>query len=435
MGALDDKITAVEAALEKQPPFCTGLMEINEQSSAMFYRKEGNSAGFISFVSADVENLQALTDACTPAKFGRGNQDVYDESYRKARKMNTKDFMMAFDPSPIVKSIRQTLLDGEDQSANLELELYQLNVYDKGSFFKAHRDTPRSRDMFASLVIVFPAAHEGGKLLLRHDGEEWTFDSADMLSKATTPSAAFIAFYSDVEHEVTMVESGYRVTITYNIYRGRKKKAKGPAVKSTIQSNRNIDASVLKTTISSLLQDPECLPQGGYYGFGLRFLYPAFGGADFDLQTMLEQLKGSDSIINQVCTSLSLKTSLRIFINDVSSYNSSTGSILLKSPKEFENSCEEVEDLMYALESHGIREIYNWQKFPSRDVAEDYDSEEEYCPDGATWPVLWLSSPTASVEYSSDYISYGNEPSMGNVYGWVCLIVKVGPVSGRETEK
>ncbi|TFK65044.1 hypothetical protein BDN72DRAFT_734701, partial [Pluteus cervinus] len=218
MSDLNNKISAVEAALEKQPPFCTGLVEIDEKSSTLFYKKEGNSAAFLSLATPEDHALQALTDACVPAKFGRGSQDVYDESYRKAKKMNTDDFVITFDPSSIVHAIGEFLLDGNGQADDLELELYQLNVYDKGSFFKAHRDTPRSRNMFASLVVVFPSTHNGGTLLLRHDTEQWTFDSADILSKTTTPSAAFIAFYSDIEHEVTLVESGYRVTITYNIY-------------------------------------------------------------------------------------------------------------------------------------------------------------------------------------------------------------------------
>lgn len=72
--------------------------------------------------------------------------------------------------------------------------------------------------MFASLVVVLPTPHEGGALALRHHGHEFMFNSADMLSKATTPSIAFAAFYSDIEHEVLPVTSGYRVTLTYNLF-------------------------------------------------------------------------------------------------------------------------------------------------------------------------------------------------------------------------
>ena len=51
-----------------------------------------------------------------------------------------------------------------------------------GSFFKAHKDTPRGENMFGSLVVVFPTRHEGGALQLRHKGQEWTFDSAAITS-------------------------------------------------------------------------------------------------------------------------------------------------------------------------------------------------------------------------------------------------------------
>ena len=52
----------------------------------------------------------------------------------------------------------------------------------KDSFFKSHKDTPRSERMFGSLVVIFPAPHEGGALVLREDGREWTFDYAAELA-------------------------------------------------------------------------------------------------------------------------------------------------------------------------------------------------------------------------------------------------------------
>ena len=38
--------------------------------------------------------------------------------------------------------------------------------------------------MFGSLVVAFPTPHEGGALLLRHRGQEWTFDFASVLAAA-----------------------------------------------------------------------------------------------------------------------------------------------------------------------------------------------------------------------------------------------------------
>jgi hypothetical protein len=72
--------------------------------------------------------------------------------------------------------------------------------------------------MFGCLVIVFPTSHEGGALVIRHRGQEWTFDSSAALSAAGPSSIACAAFFSDVEHEVLLVTSGHRVTLTYNLY-------------------------------------------------------------------------------------------------------------------------------------------------------------------------------------------------------------------------
>ncbi|TFK73691.1 hypothetical protein BDN72DRAFT_834280 [Pluteus cervinus] len=58
--------------------------------------------------------------------------------------------------------------------------------------------------MLTSLVIVSP--HQGGALVLRHDNEESTFDSASLEPGST---ANLITFYRDVEHEVLLVEPGY----------------------------------------------------------------------------------------------------------------------------------------------------------------------------------------------------------------------------------
>jgi hypothetical protein len=72
--------------------------------------------------------------------------------------------------------------------------------------------------MFGSLVIVFPTPHEGGTLLLRHHGHEWNFNSGQVLAAKDQPSIGYAAFFSDIEHEVTQVISGHRITLTYNLY-------------------------------------------------------------------------------------------------------------------------------------------------------------------------------------------------------------------------
>ncbi|KAF8549532.1 hypothetical protein OG21DRAFT_582450 [Imleria badia] len=101
----------------------------------------------------------------------------------------------------------------------MDMELYKSNVYGKGAFFEAHKDTSRSQDMFGSLVVVLPTVHEGGQLVLRLGQKEWTIDFTETFATATEPSVRFVALFSDLENEVLPVTSGYRVTFTYKFYR------------------------------------------------------------------------------------------------------------------------------------------------------------------------------------------------------------------------
>ena len=161
--------------------------------------------------------------------------------------------------------------------------------------------------MFGSLVIVFPTKHEGGALILRHGGSEWTFDSATMVRTPVDPSAAYIAFYSDVEHEVTPVTSGYRVTLTYNLYFSTNNAAPVIPVLSTTEI-------AFRRTLSALLSDKTFMEEGGFLGFGLRHEYPLVPKAG--LGNLINCLKGSDAIIQRVCSQLSLLTQLRVIYAD-----------------------------------------------------------------------------------------------------------------------
>lgn len=67
--------------------------------------------------------------------------------------------------------------------------------------------------MVATLVITLPSAHEGGELVVRHEGQEATIDLAAK-SKFETQ---FAAFYADCEHEIRPVTSGFRLALVYNL--------------------------------------------------------------------------------------------------------------------------------------------------------------------------------------------------------------------------
>lgn len=58
-------------------------------------------------------------------------EDVLDESYRKAGKLDLSNFLSSLNPFSygIVERIKKNILSAEDQQDDLRAELYKLNVY------------------------------------------------------------------------------------------------------------------------------------------------------------------------------------------------------------------------------------------------------------------------------------------------------------------
>jgi len=77
------------------------------------------------------EDLDILATACEPATFGRGNEDVHDESYRKAVKMDASNFSIQLDlaGSGLTGTIEDQLLQRGTDNKYIRAELYKLNVY------------------------------------------------------------------------------------------------------------------------------------------------------------------------------------------------------------------------------------------------------------------------------------------------------------------
>ena len=80
------------------------------------------------------DNMARLVADMAPATFGRGNEDVYDESYRKALKLNPSQFTTDFCPHEygIIDIIAQVLLPTLNTDLitwrGVRAELYKLNV-------------------------------------------------------------------------------------------------------------------------------------------------------------------------------------------------------------------------------------------------------------------------------------------------------------------
>ncbi|KAH8110154.1 hypothetical protein DFH11DRAFT_1622498 [Phellopilus nigrolimitatus] len=73
----------------------------------------------VDFSNVAESDLERLAWACEPAKFGRNKEDVYDESTRKAGKLDADKFAIKIDltgnssRASILDAIRFGLLDGK----------------------------------------------------------------------------------------------------------------------------------------------------------------------------------------------------------------------------------------------------------------------------------------------------------------------------------
>jgi len=94
-------------------------------------------------------------------------------------------------------------------------QLYKLIIYGKGSFFKPHVDTPRGDTHFGTLIVVPPCKHVGGELIIRHQGNEKSYN----FSTSGKKKAQYVAFFTDCQHEINELTKGFRISLAYNLLR------------------------------------------------------------------------------------------------------------------------------------------------------------------------------------------------------------------------
>jgi hypothetical protein len=163
------------------------------------------------------KQAKELKEHCEQAPYGKGEETVVDTSVRKVWHLKPDHFTLT---NPDWKLfLRQTLERVQEvlglEEQKLEAHLYDLLLYEPGGFFLPHRDGEKLKRMVATLVVVLPSAHEGGELVVRHEGQERTIDfGGGELNKYRVHVAAF---YADCEHEIRPLRKGYRLCLVYNL--------------------------------------------------------------------------------------------------------------------------------------------------------------------------------------------------------------------------
>lgn len=163
---------------------------------------------------AGLETLESIRELASRAPYGRGAETVVDLEVRQVWQIDASQVRLT---NPEWKATTREILErvaGDLQiSGKIEASLYKLLLYEPGGFFAPHRDSEKAARMFATLVVCLPSAHQGGELVVEHEGRAYHAD----FSQHSAFRIQFAAFYADCLHEVKPVTDGHRLCLVYNL--------------------------------------------------------------------------------------------------------------------------------------------------------------------------------------------------------------------------
>lgn len=399
---------------------CGGFVELCDPIKLYYCAAAiDKTANVIEFPTSDEADFQQLLNACSPASFGRGAEAVIDPSYRNALKLDSQRFATTFNvaSTSMLDEIRRVMAP---DSTGIQAEMYAFNIYGPGGHFKTHIDTPRSPLMFGSLVVALPCEFTGGALIVNHDFKItkfcWGKDEDPNTVKATalprsdsimsidtdngTDSDSVLrlhwaAFYSDCEHEIEEVRSGYRVTLTYNLLYGQS---------NVLEHSLNMTATPLFKEFCKALDSASFFPNGGTIGVHCKHKYAHTSrGAN-----VFNQLKGIDMVFTSIAHALGLEVKVKPYYEITD--------------------CTEGTWIGYIGEN--FQEVATLGEC-SDDYPDPIDSASELNLRPAPM-IYWLTSHKKNVELAGVGPSYGNEPSVHVIYSSAVILVTVDSYEERQ---
>ena len=269
--------------------------------------------------------------------------------------------------------------------------------------------------MLGSLVIIYPTPHKGGELVLRHQDHEWKFDANSLTASRSSPSLAYVAFYSDLEHEVLKVTSGRRVTVTYNLYLVDPT----PDREAPVATPSSEGVSNFQATLQRLLKDPKFLPEGGTLGFGLAHLYPV--SFEMELEEMITYLKGADADVYRACQELKLESSLKIILEN----RWGSGIMFDGITQAYYDPYNETYETALLKDFGGV----------PVNLADDPNIDDPCQMDARAEPqfITWISPPDTERNKLQDItVAMGNDVSTGFIYCSPYLTVDIPGADDRE---
>ena len=141
--------------------------------------------------------------------------------------------------------------------------------------------TEKAPGMFATLVIALPSEHTGGHVVVQLRDEKHILKTQGVCDFGYS----YLAWYADVNHSVTKVESGHRLVLTYNLMRQQSDSSR---VASPLDNHRQNLGKVLAAW------HPQNREHESPCGDGFKRLVYILEHEYSEANICLDQLKGQD---------------------------------------------------------------------------------------------------------------------------------------------
>lgn len=368
-----------------------------------------------------------LIRRCEPAPFGAGRQTRRDRRIRQGWQLSAKDGafqVLGLDlaETGILEEIRRALCPGHTSAP--EVELHAVNVYTHGGHFVSHKDTPRDRDCFGTVVACLPIPFRGGRLVLRHGTtRSYAWESHDHgygRARDEAYRVRWAAFYGDVDHAIETVTSGTRITITWLL---RHPRAGSAAAREPVARDDDLAGDLVDA-----FADPHFMRAGGKLGIPCLHLYGETSGLSRARSLSRDdasRLKGRDRLVALAAQRAGLDVCYRPYIHEDCANDSWR---LSRAPSA-------VETAVFDEERLGLSKMER--------VLPIERTCDAYTPDDVTWVLQppWARSgradddsrtadpaadPLGTLEFSAtDY--FGNEGGYATFYASAALLVTIPP--------
>lgn len=195
--------------------YATGTFKLTQDIPIAIRDDNNKIINLGTMMNPDVEKI---IEHSKISPFGKGDKTIIDPNVRDGREISADKFhhemILSLFRDNNWKSVKYSI-GIKLGFKNLEVKFYKMAIYTEGGHFDKHIDTNHADNHIGTLLINIPSEHKGGNLHFSQNNSDknvWITDSSENQDELN-----YVAFYTNYEHELKTIESGYRIVLQFDI--------------------------------------------------------------------------------------------------------------------------------------------------------------------------------------------------------------------------